>query len=154
MGFISKLAETSGKAAFPGQDTPRHLWREIFGSTDKEETRPAAVSRKPIAGGSFGRGIVSSEASYARLLQAMRSMAPGGWSDDRWTQTTKYTDIRYLCIHRTNEMLAESEFQVFQKDPNHPRGKRPVTKWDSPQGDRMVRPYELVELLEKPNNDD
>lgn len=52
------------------------------------------------------------------------------------------------CIHRTGEMLSEAEFQVYRKDENHQDGKRPVSKRRDPEA------YRLVEVLERPNNDD
>jgi phage portal protein BeeE len=42
--------------------------------------------------------------------------------------------------------MAQSEFQVYCKDDNHQDGKRPVKKGEPG--------YELIRLLEKPNNDD
>ena len=76
----------------------------------------------------------------------MRSMAPGGWSDNRWEQSAHFKSIAYVAIHRIAEQMAQAEFQVFQSDPYNPDGKRPVI-----QGEPA---YDLVKLLEKPNNDD
>lgn len=150
MGFISDYARkdesTSSVRRSPADRGPgRALWQEIFGTgaTNKEEQRPHS---RPIPGGSHGRSITSSDAAFKRLLQAMRSMAPGGWSDDRWAETKTFTGIQYLAIHRKAEQLAQGEFQVFVKDDNHQDGKRPVKKGE--EG------WNLVKLLEKPNNQD
>lgn len=152
MGFIADLAKSS-KTAFPGQSQGSRLWREAFGQAKEDKPKKEGYGSNPSRGGSYGRSLTS-DASFIRLLQALRSKAPGGWSDDRWEQSRHYVGIAYVAIHRQNELLLQSEFQVFIKDPNHPEGKRPVTPNDPPQGDRLVRPYDLVKLLEKPNNQD
>lgn len=150
MGFISDLAKGQ-KASFPGQDRGRALWREVFGTAKEDEKKPG---KQPIPGGSWGRSITNSGPAVVRLLQAMRSMAPGGWSDDRYGQTSHFTGVSYVAIDRICKMLGQSEFQVFIKDENSPEGKRPVREDDAPQGDRQCRPYDLVKLLEKPNRQD
>lgn len=149
MGYISNLAKGTKKESLPGSDAGRRLWREVFG-TDKET--PAKPKVTP--GGSYARSVGSTDAAFTRLLQAMRSMAPGGWSDDRWEQTRHYTGIPYVATDRLGRRLSRAEFQVFIKDPNHPDGKRAITENDPPQGDRQVKPYDLVKLLEAPNNQD
>ena len=141
MGFISDLIDRT--KAFPGRDQGESLWRQVFGE-DKEDTR--RLVRPPTPGGSWGRSNIAGSAAYKRLLQAMRSMAPGGWSDDRWEQSKHYVGITYVASHRTGEQMAQAEFNVFQKDEHAPKGKIPVKKGHPG--------YKLVELLEKPNNDD
>lgn len=150
MGYISSLARTGDSVPHrrSGKDS-RATWREIFGSTDKE--RDVYRPRQP---GGYGRSVSSTDAAYMRLLQAMRSMAPGGWSDNRWEQTKHFVGPVYVAIDRKCRQLSQSEFQVFQRDPSHPEGKRPVTENDPPQGGRDCKPYDLVTLLEKPNNQD
>lgn len=146
MGFISDNVKTKGSIAdsfFPGADRSRSVYRERFHHVSKED---GDLNKPTSTGGSFGRSAISGGNAFKRLLQAMRSDAPGGWSDDRYEQSRHYNGIQYLAINRTNEQLAQSEFQVFRKDEMHPDGKRPVRKGD--------RGYELVELLEKPNPDD
>lgn len=148
MGFISDLASSKKGTA------SRARWREVFAQTDKEKESVFPPVRKPIPGGSYSRSNVSEPAAFMRLLQAMRSMAPGGWSDDRWEETKHYDSILYVCSHRKGEILSESEFAVYRKDINHPDGKVLVRPEDPPEGDRWVRPYDLVRLLEKPNRQD
>lgn len=140
------------RKAFPGQNQGRVTWDSIFGEDKESAKRP--VSTRVFPGGSYGRSLVGTDNAYKRLLEALRSNAPGGWSDNRFEQANHYKGITYTAIHRQNEMLTQAEFQVFYKDDNAPDGKRPVTKFDPPQGDRFCRPYDLVELLEKPNRDD
>jgi len=128
----------------PQSDDHRRRWREIFG-TSKEEgmqgTQPPV-----IPGGSFGRSMVSEPAAFKRLLQAMRSMAPGGWSDDRWAQSKAFIGIAYVAIHRICTQLQMAEFKVYEKDDNHPDGKRPV---------RRGHPgFVLNRILERPNKQD
>jgi phage portal protein BeeE len=156
MGFISKSVSTLARTnpTFPGQRDGANLWRQIFGSTTKETPHKPLQRQDPVEGGTYGRSTVSARNSFVRLLEAFRSGAPGGWSDDRWEQTRHFTGIAYVAIHRIATQLQGAEFQVFMKDPTHPDGKRPVSESDLPQGDRMVRPYDLVTLLEKPNRQD
>lgn len=142
MGFISELAKAAAlqKASFPGANQGRETWRQIFG-TDKETSR----DRPKPTPESYDSNI-SSANSIKRLLVAMRSNAPGGWSDDRYTQSQKFTGVTYVAVHRISQQLQQAEFQVFEKDPDAPDGKRPI--------DRHHPSYALVELLEKPNPED
>lgn len=161
MGFISRYKtlptySTNSKAhgfAREAVDRGRSLWRQTFDlGTDKE----SALSKFPRVRDrqSWTRGVIAEPAAFKRLLQAMRSMAPGGWSDDRWEQVKHQNGIVYAAIHRKCEQLGISEFQVFKKDHRLPDGKRPITPSDPEEGGRPVRPYALVELLQNPNNDD
>lgn len=156
MGFISEYKSTLNRgkqhSIFPGADASRAVWQEIFGATNKERGSQKPVVNVP--GGSYGRGMVSTAASYARLLEAMRSMAPGGWSDDRWEQTKHFVGIAYVAIHRICTQFQQAEFQVFKKDPHLPEGKRPITRDDPPDPGFDIPPYKLVEVLEKPNKQD
>lgn len=158
MGVISQMVKAGGinlsKPSKAGTqpfspEQSRHLWTRIFSGTNKEEgstkLRQGEHPRAVVPGGSYGRSLVASDAAIVRLLQALRSMAPGGWSDDRWEQTKHYVGIQYVAIHRTGEQLAQSEFQVFQKDKSHPEGKKPA---EGPEAERLIR------VLEKPNPED
>ena len=144
MGYISELAKRGKQIAATIDRSPS--WREAFGiTTDKERGAREANSYAASA---------TTNASQVRLLQALRSMAPGGWSDDRWEQSRHFVGIQYGCIHRSGEQLMQAEFNLYQKDPNHPDGKRPVMPDEPAHGNRIVRPYQLIELLEQPNPDD
>lgn len=129
------------------------LWDQVFGGTSKEDLHKNPRVR-PTPGGSYGQSITSSDPAIIRLLQAYRSMAPGGWTDDRYEQSRHFIGVNYIAIHRKAEQLAQSEFQVFRKDPESSEGMRPVTPDDPPEGDRQCKPYDLVHLLERPNDDD
>ncbi len=157
MGFISALAagkvSIQNKSAFGDVRRGERLWNQTFGrTTQADENKFPRV--RPVPGGTYGRSVAGSDAATKRLVQAMRSMAPGGWSDDRYQQTVSFTGIAYTAISRICAQLSQSEFQVFKKDPRHQDGKRPVTEMDPPEGDRQVKPYQLVKLLERPNNRD
>ena len=144
MGFLDKLTAKKDVASnFPGADGGRQIWRQVFGSVSKED-----VDKFPrvVPGGSYGRSITSAHNSSKRLLQALRSMAPGGWSDNRWEQWRHFVGIAYIAIHRSSEMMGQAEFKVFIKDESVPDGKRAV-----PRGHPG---YQINKLLEKPNNDD
>lgn len=133
-------------------DRGRSLWRQAFEGVSKEDglTKFPRVRDRQ----SWTRGVISEPAAFKRLLQAMRSMAPGGWSDDRWEQSQHLNGIVYTSIFRKCEQYQVSEFQIYKKDHRLPDGKRPITPNDPPEGGRPLRPYALVELLENPNNDD
>ena len=149
---LNKVKDTNG----------RNRWEQVFGNMGKERDelnpninpykKPMDLVPNSLAGGPASS--ISSNAAIKRLLQAMRSNAPGGWSDDRWEESRHFTGINYIAIHRKATLLQQSEFEVFIKDPTHPKGKRPVTDADPPQGDRLVKPFELVKLLQHPNNED
>ncbi len=149
MGFFTELVGTA--KAFPGQNTGKTRWDEVF--ANKERT--TSTEDRPVRGTSpnSNRTLVSSDASFKRLLQAIRSMAPGGWSDNRYEQTARYESGSYVAIDRKARQLARSEFQVYIKDESLPDGKRPVRKDDPPQRP-WCKPYDLIELLQKPNNQD
>lgn len=146
MGFAGILASQNKdkQTAFPKLGKPaRSSWREVFGdsSRDKEE----GYVKVPADGGSYGRSNISTANSFKRLLEAMRSLSPGGWTDDRWEQSKRFVDIVYVAIHRQNELLTQAEFQVFEEDENAPEGKIPA---------RSSGARELIELLKKPNKED
>lgn len=129
----------------------RSRWQSIF--TDKERGLKRPVDEFPSVRdnhNSWVRGSQSTGAAYTRLLQAMRSMAPGGWSDDRFEQGAgrHFRNVPYICIHRTGEILSEAEVLVFRKDDNAQDGKRPISRNSDPEA------YRLVKVLEEPNNDD
>src|SRR5690349_12596664 len=155
MGFLTQLIKSADRRDFAANRADRgpgrRLWEEVFGSTSKEE-----AFHKPdvTPGGSYGTSINSNEAALIRFLQALRSRAPGSWTDDRWAQSAHFTGVTYVAIHRKADQLAQAEFQVYRKDDSHPEGKVPVGKDDPPEGGRQCKPYDLVELLEKPNEED
>lgn len=148
MGFITELANKASHSRIMDMARSQSTWREVFGDTDKERRPP------PVSQATTGRSLTSTEHATKRLLQALRSMAPGGWSDNRWEQSNHFTGMVYVAVDRISRQLAQSEFQVFRKDPTHPKGKRPVDVSEPPEGGRLVRPYQLVELLQKPNRQD
>lgn len=152
MGFISDLVKAAPtKETFIDRERGERLWRQTFATNKEEKPKPHS---RPIPGGSHGRSSLSSPLAYTRLLEAMRSMAPGGWSDDRYEQTRHLTGMPYVAITRIGMQLAGAEFQVFKRDPQAPEGRRPVTEDDPPEGDRLCKPYDLVNLLQKPNRQD
>lgn len=169
MGRISDRREngiTSQGTGLPGRfpsldterNTSRRIWREVFAGDNKEESKIPPSVHDVLPAANARASSVSGDLAFVRLLEAMRSRAPGGWSDDRWEQSKHFTGMVYICVHRMSEQLAQSEFQVYIKDPHHPGGKRPVTPDDPPQGPERerwdIRPYDLVRVLEKPNPED
>jgi hypothetical protein len=138
------------------QDMSRAMWRDTFGraATIKEDRMsppPAESGDAPFAP---RKSSVAGAAAFKRLLEAYRSQSPGGWSDDRWEQSRHYVGITYVAVHRCAEQFQQGEFTVYVKDHTLPDGRRPVTPDDPPQGGRHCRPYDLVSLLEKPNEED
>lgn len=78
-----------------------------------------------------------------QLLEAYRSNAPGGWSDNRWEQSKHFVGIPYIAIMAKVRQALQSEFQVYEQDEKHADGKKAVDCDD-----------DLVQLLKRPNNDD
>lgn len=137
MGFISKM--TGDQKPFPERDMSRFLWRQVFGGTHKEENLKPQVT----PGGTYSRSVLANPEAYKRLLQAMRSMAPGGWTDNRVEESKHFTGIQYVAIHRCGEQMAQATFSVYERDVTAPDGRR-----------RVPENHPLVQLLERPNNDD
>lgn len=151
MGFITDFAGASKAVPWsPDRDREASMWRDVFGAP-KVPDKPQTRAQSPTAGGSWGRSV-SSKNALVRLLEALRSRAPGGWTDDRYEQTRSFQNIQYIAIHRCCEQMSQAEFRVSHKDPNHPDGKRPVT----PDETTLEKngPYDLVKLLEQPNPED
>ncbi len=155
MGFISNMTKNSIAEA---RQESQVIWNNIFGATDKETATRKPVSRPASDGGYYSRSVLtgpgspSANASTKRLLQALRSMAPGGWTDNRWEQTGHFTGINYVAIDRIGRQLQRAEFKVFHRDRNHPDGKRPVMENEATP--ERNGPWDLVTLLEKPNPQD
>ena len=124
MGFISDFIEnklnTAAKGLFPSQASGREMWRQVFGA-DRSHVPPPPPPQGPGWGRSSSYGT---SVATRRLLETLRSGAPGGWTDDRWEQSKHYTGIQFVCISRTCEQLSESNFAIYLKDENHPDGKR------------------------------
>ena len=97
---------------------------------------------------------MGSDTAQIRLLEALRSLAPGNWSDDRYAQSRAFTSIPYVAIVNQCRQLQRSEFQVFKKDKDSQDGKREITEDDPPEGGRQCKPYDLVKLLGRPNKQD
>jgi phage portal protein BeeE len=138
MGFISDILAGKAEVSREGRAT----WDRIFNVSkdDPQRPHPTPAPRQPPGNSS----AVGTPASQVRLLEAMRSRAPGGWSDDRWAQSRAWTGIEYIVGHRKCEQLAQSEFQVFKEDLNHQNGKVPLKPSDG-------KAYNLIRLLKKPN---
>lgn len=155
MGQLAGITKATGQALHQVRRGRSH-WAEVFGSTHKEERQRPDFYGTDTNGNhnSWVRGVIANPAAFKRLLQAMRSMAPGGWSDDRWEQSKHFVGIAYVAIHRICLQLQVAEFQVYRRDPKHPDGKVPVTPDDPPEGERDAKPWDLVKLLEHPNNQD
>jgi len=147
MGLIANIAGRSNvqlKIA-PERGQSRVVWQTVFG-TSKEDGGTYSLKPTPVANPRSYQSLTGTDASIKRLVEAMRSRAPGNWSDDRLEQSRHFNGVSYVAIHRTCEQLSQSEFQVYHKDDKHPDGKRAVTP-NEPE-------YELVRLLEHPNNED
>ena len=145
MGFISDRMSSGGKSAQAGGKATTLAGRRLPSVQPRKTPMTDAAQAGQLRGGSYASSA-STANSTELLLRALRSQAPGGWSDDRWEQTRHFVGIAYVCIHRKCEQLSQSEFQVFRKDPQHPEGKRPVNRNDPS--------YKLVKLLERPNSQD
>jgi phage portal protein BeeE len=161
MGILSELASSksvkaapTGRKAAPtierAQRESRTLWNQMFRTAPSpgSDEKPG-YGQKPVPGGTRSRSVsgVGNQASFERLLTAMRSGAPGGWSDDRWEQTIRhFVGISYVAIHRICMQLMRAEFQVFRQDFAHPDGKRPVRQDEEA--------WEIVRLLKRPNRQD
>lgn len=153
MGFIAKLAGQKSVVS-DAHATGRAMWRQTFGIAKEDAPQPQV---RPVPGGTWDRGVMGGPTNgpaYRRLVQAMRSMAPGGWSDDRYSQSNHYLSVPYAAISSICRQLSSAVFAVYKKDEHNPKGKRPVHRDDPPEKGRLCRPHDLVKLLERPNNQD
>lgn len=156
MGVISSLKQSkflgvtnSSELTSPTDSgLGRDLWRRVFGApTNKEEGLTEPAAQRPVPGGSWGRSNVGTTAAVERLIQALRSRAPGGWSDDRWEETMRhYYGIVYIAIFRKAILMQQAEFKVLRKVKGHPEGKVEVMEGEPG--------YELVQLMSRPNHQD
>ncbi len=149
MGLISEIANSRRKNLPTGR-LGENIWSRVFGENRRESSPPRV---RPSRGTGYGVSAISAPAT-GRLLQSLRSMAPGSWSDDRWEQSRHQYGIVSVGVGVYCRQMSQSVFKVYRKDLKHHDGKRPVTPQDPPEGDRMVKPYDLVKLLERPNNQD
>ena len=130
-------------------------WDRAFGTIKERETaevRVNATERAEKLASKWG-GSVSQQAAFVKLLTAMRSRAPGGWSDNRYEQANHFIGIVYACIRPIATQMQQTEFQVYKRDENLPDGKRPITRND-PAEREWTKPYDLVKLLQRPNGRD
>lgn len=145
MGLVRRLiteAPVPRSASFPGQRDGSRLWREAFGETKERglaetETGPRSQASRIDTG---------TRAAVKRLIQSLSSLAPGGWSDDRYRQSQSLVGITYIAITHANNHLRRASFTVGYDDPDAEDGVRSVEK------DSFA--YKLVELLQNPNDDD
>lgn len=156
MGRIARLKTIEAKRTgqFPNLSPRRSqgaaVWEEVFGRVSTD--RPRAYQHPPITDSTYGRSMVGTDVATKRLVAALRSKAPGGWSDDRWEQAARqFQGVTYVAIDRIARQWQQAEFQIFKKDRSVEGGKRPVTEDDPPEGKRFCQPYDAVKLLERPN---
>lgn len=164
MGVIAQLA--SGSKVAPRSPENGRLWQQFFSVSKEDPNVQTSLTPRALANVSrvspvpasapqgWGNSLVNNPAA-GRLLQALRSRAPISWTDNRYIQAAHYTGITFVSIFRLARAMSQAEFQVTIDDPLHPDGKRPVTEMDPPNGDLpFVRPWDLVQLLKRPNPQD
>lgn len=150
MGFLSDIAASAKAKAVPQTG---NLWNRVFG-TAKETGGMGGRPASDPNGGGLTRSLSATQQGFKHFLTALRSMAPGGWTDDRWTQANSQHGATQIAVRAIGTRLQQAEFQVSHRDPSAPDGKRPVLEGDPPEGERVVKPYDLVKLLQSPNPHD
>lgn len=106
MGFIADL--TRSKQSFGGNSPGDALWRQVFGE-DKE--KPNRQQLKPT----YSRNLAG-DAAFMRLLQALRSKSPGGWTDDRYEQSKHFVGVQYICFPPgTRVRMADGTHKPIEK---------------------------------------
>lgn len=120
----------------------RSAWRRAF-IRDKEDgsTRldPAVAAKQGDAA-----SVGSNDNALRRLITAMRSKAPGTWTDDRFEQSRHFVSTPYVAIHRLCVLFSQAEFDVRERP-----AKRKDKDDDLPVSSREGE--ELINYLEKPN---
>lgn len=159
MGFISSYSknQTPPKGVRSLSGRSQQLWDEVFGNASKEKPAPRPQQDNWQRPQGY-RSIAGYAASQARLIEALRSDAPGGWTTPMLAKAQHLLGAVYIGVTRLCRHFSQCEFQVFKRDPNAPKGKRPITEADPPDNDYRrqwdIKPYDLVKLLQKPNKQD
>lgn len=132
-------------------------WDRAFNTHKERPSRQSATEGRPgpprTEDAFQWGGSTAQKDAFINLLNAVRSRAPGGWSDNRYEQANHLIGIVYACIRPIATQLQQTEFQLFKRDDSLPDGKRPVTP-DDPAERQWCKPYDLVKLLQRPNNRD
>lgn len=85
----------------------------------------------------------STVANFEYLLAALRSKAPGQWSQNLLELSRHFTSAAYLAINTLANQASSAEIHVFERTPD-PHEADIELPWTEP----------CVRLLENPNNDD
>lgn len=119
-------------------ETDRNSWRRSFTITDKEDGSSRLDPRKGVDQGGFNSSATSSDNAFKRLLQGMRSRAPGTWTDDRYEQSRHFHGTAYVAIHRLCTMFSQAEFDVTERPPGvlDPNQEKPTK---SKEGEALVK---------------
>lgn len=78
-----------------------------------------------------------------QLLRALRSDAPGQYTQNVWELGRQFMGMAYIAIHTLCEQAAQSQFHLFVRDKKHPKRRRHASM-DDP----------IRELFENPNEQD
>jgi phage portal protein BeeE len=86
---------------------------------------------------------VDSFPGYRYLWAALRSRAPGQWSQNLLELSRHFTSSIFLAINTLANQAAAADCKVYERDPEEPESKEQL-----PHGEPLCR------LLEDPNDDD
>lgn len=99
------------------------------------DTRPRPAPARDTA--------LDSPAGYHYLLAALRSRAPGQWSQNLLELSRHFTSAIFLAINTLAKQAENADWRVYERDPDEPESKTQLPHTDP-----------LCRLLEDPNPDD
>ncbi len=87
--------------------------------------------------------VLDSPAGYQYLLAALRSRAPGQWSQNLLELSRHFTSAIFLAINTLAKQAENADWRVYERDPGEPESKTQLPHTDP-----------LCRLLEDPNAED
>lgn len=93
--------------------------------------------------GNSQRHSPAADYSYQFLLNALRSRAPGQWSNNLLEQTRHFTSAIYLGVNTLAHQMAAADWIISELDPDEPESKHPLHHTDP-----------ACTLINEPNPDD
>jgi phage portal protein BeeE len=91
----------------------------------------------------FARENFGNTYTFKYLLDALRSRAPGQWSQNLLELSRHFTSAIFLAVNTLANQVAAAEWKAYERDPDIPDGKSQLHHTDP-----------LCRLIEDPNGDD
>lgn len=138
-------------------------WDSVFGSHKPRERvirdlSPQSQIARQTSGSRRQVGLTPSNPSqYStggyrvglwQLLEALRSNAPGTWSDDRWEQTRQFVGIAYVGIAARCRQALQAEWKLYKRDTKSPDGRHLIASSEH------NTEHPMAQFMSRPNHED